>query len=144
MIEQQITHFAEETAEGELPAVVEIWHAVDAVRGGERPEFKLNVLVRRELEFELGLAAEIAPCLLAKACLGVEREFLLAFQADSRAGGEAEHVFCLDVAPHRRIVLRMGSGKATETTTTTAAQGFRPRRKNTEIAPLLQNDLLHD
>ena len=108
-VEQQVSDLAENAAEGDLAAIVEIGDVADLVRGNKRPELELDVLVGREFEFELGLARAITSVTLADPRLGIKREFLLAFQADAGAFGETEHVFGFDVAIDDRSVLRAGT-----------------------------------
>src|SRR5690242_7470020 len=75
--------------------------------GEERTELDLHELIRRVLEAELTLAAEITACALADAGFGRQRNFLFAFRADARAFGKAEDVFGLDVTEDTSMSTRL-------------------------------------
>src|SRR4029077_7779844 len=134
-VEQQIADLAEEAGGPEHVAVVEIGHVADGVSGGKRAELELDVLVRRVLELELRFGCGIAAIALAKPADGVDREFLLAFEPDAGAFGEAEDVLGLDLVELQGCaLLRANRGGAAETEQT-CRTGYRSTDSPRVLAP---------
>ena len=75
------------------------------MRGDQRTQLELYVLVRRKFIFEFCFAGPIAPIAFAHSRDGLQGEFLLAFKTDARPFSEAENIFRFDVAIKSRVVL---------------------------------------
>ena len=98
-LEREIAKFGKPTAEPGGVAVIEIGDPSDIVGRAERAELDLNELRGRELVLIFGFGRGVVAVPFAKPADAIDGKFLLPFDTDAGAGGEAENVFCLDLVP---------------------------------------------
>jgi hypothetical protein len=128
-LEREIAKLSETASKRRGVAVIEIVHATDIVCRAERAKFDLDELGGRELVLIFGFGPGIVAITFAKPADAIDGKFLLALDADARAGGEAENVFGLDFLPGLGVLGARSATKA-EQCECTEDSGVTPPRGN--------------